>query len=67
VTVYEQVCPPMVNAKLAVPLELGVPEIVNDKEPEPKFKIPEDNVAVKPVTPVEEIIWDAYEPALPPV
>ncbi len=66
-TVNEQLCPPIVNAKLAVPLVAGVPEIVNESEPEPKAKIPAVNVAVKPVTPVEEIVCAAYEPPFPPV
>jgi hypothetical protein len=57
----------MVKAKLAVPLALGVPEMANESEPEPKAKIPDVNVAVNPVTPVEEIVCKAYEPPLPPV
>ena len=66
-TVNEQLCPPMVNAKLAVPLVLGVPEIANESEPAPFAKIPEEIVAVKPVTPVEEIVCAAYDPPFPPV
>ena len=46
----------MVKAKLAVPLVAGVPEIAKLKEPEPLAKIPDVSVAVKPVTPVEEIV-----------
>jgi hypothetical protein len=46
----------MVKAKLAVPLVAGVPEMANESEPVPFAKVPEDNVAVKPVTPVEEIV-----------
>ncbi len=57
----------MVKAKLAVPLVAGVPEIVKESEPEPLAKIPAVNVAVKPVTPVEEIVCAAYEPPFPPV
>ena len=55
-TANEHVCPPMVKAKLAVPLVAGVPEIANESEAEPLAKVPEDNVAVKPVTPVDEIV-----------
>ena len=66
-TVNVQLCPPIVNAKLAVPLVAGVPEIANESEPDPLAKIPEVSVAVKPVTPVEEIVCKAYEPPLPPV
>jgi hypothetical protein len=66
-TVKEQLCPPIVSAKLAVPLLAGVPEIASESEPEPLAKIPEVKVAVKPVTPVEEIVCAAYEPPFPPV
>ena len=66
-TVNEQLCPPMVKAKLAVPLVAGVPEMANESEPEPFAIMPAFNVAVKPVTPVEEIVWAAYEPPFPPV
>ena len=59
-------CPPIVSAKLAVPLVLGVPVIANEREPEPFAKIPAVNVAVKPVTPIEEIVWAVYEPPFPP-
>jgi hypothetical protein len=52
--VITQLCPPMFKAKLAVPLALGVPEIVYVKLPEPLAKVPADKVAVKPVTPVED-------------
>jgi hypothetical protein len=57
----------MVKAKLAVPVAEGVPEIANESEPIPFAKVPEFNVAVKPVTPVEEIVCKAYEPPFPPV
>ena len=57
----------MVNAKLAVPLVLGVPEIANESEPEPLAKVPAERVAVKPVTPVDEIVCAAYDPPFPPV
>ena len=66
-TVNEHDCPPIVSAKLAVPLVAGVPEIANESEPAAFAKIPDVNVAVKPVTPVEEIVWAAYEPPFPPV
>jgi hypothetical protein len=45
--------PPILNAKLAVPLPEGVPVMVYIKEPLPLIKVPEANVAVNPVTPVE--------------
>ena len=48
-----QVCPPMINAKLAVPLAAGVPVIVNVKLPEPFARVPAAHVAVRPVTPVD--------------
>ena len=41
--------------------------MANESEPEPLAKIPDVNVAVKPVTPVEEIVCAAYEPPFPPV
>jgi hypothetical protein len=66
-TKIEQLCPPIVKAKLAVPLVAGVPEIVNESEPEPLAKIPVESVAVKPVTPVDEMVCAAYEPPFPPV
>ena len=66
-TVNEHDCPPIVNAKLAVPLVAGVPEIANESEPKPLAKIPAVNAAVKPVTPVEEMVCAAYEPPFPPV
>ena len=55
-TVNEHDCPPMVKAKLAVPLVLGVPEITRLNEPDPLAKIPAVKVAVKPVTPVDEMV-----------
>ncbi len=51
-----QVCPPMFIAKLAVPVFVGVPEMVYDKVPSPVVKFPADNEAVKPVTPVEVMV-----------
>ena len=53
VLVKVQVCPPMLNAKLAVPELAGVPVMVNVKLPEPFAKGPAAHVAVRPVTPVE--------------
>ena len=47
------VCPPMLSAKLAVPLVAGVPVILNVNEPVPLAKLPAAKVAVKPVTPVD--------------
>ncbi len=56
VLVKVQVCPPMLSAKLAVPFDAGVPVIVNVKLPDPVAKVPAAHVAVKPVTPVEEMV-----------
>ena len=53
VLVKVQVCPPMLSAKLAVPLVAGVPVMVNVKLPAPVAKVPAAHVAVRPVTPVE--------------
>jgi 1-acyl-sn-glycerol-3-phosphate acyltransferase len=53
VLVKVQVCPPILIAKLAVPLVAGVPVIVYDKLPAPLAKLPAAKVAVKPVTPVD--------------
>ena len=55
-TVKAQDCPPSVIAKLAVPLVVGVPVIVYVNEPAPLASEPAESVAVKPVTPVEEIV-----------
>jgi hypothetical protein len=43
-------------AKVAVPLVVGVPVIVYVNEPAPLAKVPAESVAVKPVTPDEEIV-----------
>ena len=51
-----QLCPPKESAKTAEPLVAGVPENVNSKESFPVANVPLDNVAVKPVTPVDEIL-----------
>ena len=48
-----QLCPPILIAKLAVPLPPGVPLIVNVSDPLPFASVPDDKVAVKPVTPVD--------------
>ena len=53
VLVNVQVCPPMLSAKLAVPLAAGVPVIVYANEPAPFSMFPAAKVAVKPVTPVD--------------
>ena len=53
VLVKVQVCPPILNAKLAAPLTVGVPVIVYVKLPAPLNKVPAARVAVKPVTPVD--------------
>ena len=55
VLVKVQVCPPILRAKLAVPLLAGVPVIVYVKLPAPLAKLPAVNVAVSPVTPVDVI------------
>jgi hypothetical protein len=55
-TVKEHDCPPIVMAKLAVPLVVGVPVIVYVNEPAPLAKAPATRVAVKPTTPVEETL-----------
>ncbi len=49
-------CPPTLNAKLAVPLEDGVPAMLKVKLPAPLAKLPDVKEAVKPVTPVEVIV-----------
>ena len=67
VLVKVQVCPPMLNEKLAVPLLAGVPVIVYVKLPAPLSKVPAAKVAVKPVTPVDVIFCAEYVPPFPPV
>jgi hypothetical protein len=62
-----QVCPPMFNAKLAVPVISGVPVIIYVKLPAPLAKLPAVKEAVKPVTPVEVIVCVVYVPPFPPV
>ena len=56
VLVNVQVCPPTLNAKLAVPLVDGIPVIVYVKLPAPLSKVPAARVAVKPVTPVDVML-----------
>ena len=56
VLVNEQVCPPMLNEKLAVPLVVGVPVNVYVNEPAPLSKVPAVRVAVNPVTPVDVMV-----------
>ena len=56
VLVKVQVCPPMLKAKLAVPLVAGVPVIIYVKLPAPLSKVPAARLAVKPVTPVEVMV-----------
>lgn len=58
VLVNEQVCPPIFNAKLAVPLLAGVPVIVYVKLPAPLAKLPDVKDAVKPATPVDVIVCE---------
>ena len=50
------VCPPIFNAKLAVPAPDGVPEILYTRLPAPLANVPFCNVAVSPVIPVDVII-----------
>ena len=61
------VCPPILIAKLAVPLALGVPLIVYTNAPAPVVSAPAAIFAVNPVTPVDAIACAAYVPPLPPV
>ena len=67
VLVKVHVFPPIFNAKLAVPLEAGVPVIVYVKFPAPLTKVPAVKVAVKPVTPVEVTVCPLCIPPFPPV
>ena len=46
----------MLNEKLAVPLDTGVPVIVYVKLPAPLSKVPAVRVAVNPVTPVDVMV-----------
>ncbi len=62
-----QVCPPILSAKLAVPLDAGVPVIVKVKLPAPLAKVPAAHVAVRPVTPVDVKVCELRYPPLPPV
>ena len=62
-----QVFPPMLKAKLAVPLLDGVPVIVYVKLPAPVTKLPDVNVAVSPITPEEVTVCPLCKPPLPPV
>ena len=57
----------MFKAKLAVPLDAGVPVIVKVKLPAPLAKLPDVNVAVSPVTPVELTVCPLCNPPFPPV
>jgi hypothetical protein len=50
------VSPPIFNAKFAIPVVSGVPEMVYVRVPAPLAKIPADSVAVKPVTPVDDTV-----------
>jgi hypothetical protein len=56
VLVNAHVCPPMLKAKLAVPFDAGVPDIVYVNDPAPLSKVPAARVAVKPVTPVDVMV-----------
>ena len=57
----------MLNAKLAVPLVVGVPVMVYVKLPTPIAKLPAAKVAIKPVTPVDVTFWAVYVPPFPPI
>ena len=67
VLVKVQICPPMLMAKLAVPLDAGVPVMVKVKLPAPLAKVPAAHVAVSPVTPVEIKVCALRYPPFPPV
>jgi hypothetical protein len=67
VLVKVQVCPPILNVKLAVPLLAGVPVMLYVKLPAPLSKVPAAIVAVKPVTPVDVMVCAVYVPPFPPV
>ena len=67
VLVKVQVCPPIFNAKLAVPLAAGVPVMVKVKLPEPFANVPAAHVAVSPVTPVDVMVCEPRYPPFPPV
>ena len=67
VLVRVHVFPPMLSAKLAVPLVAGVPVMVYAKLPVPIAKLPAVKVAVRPVTPVELTVCPLCVPPFPPV
>ena len=67
VLVRVQVFPPIFSAKLAVPLDAGVPVMVYVKLPVPIAKLPAAKVAVRPVTPVEFTVCPLCVPPFPPV
>ena len=54
-TVNKHDCPPIFKAKVAVPTALGVPLMAKVKVPAPLANNPSGIVAVRPVTPVEEM------------
>jgi hypothetical protein len=58
-TVKLQVCPPKVIEKEAVPVDVGVPAMAYVMLPAPLASVPAAKVAVRPVTPVEEIALPA--------
>ena len=61
-------CPPKEIAKLAVPVEVAVPVILNTMLPFPFANDPGCNVAVNPITPVDAIeVPVVYATPLPPV
>ena len=51
----EHDCPPIFKAKVVVPTALGVPLMAKVKVPAPLANNPSGIVAVRPVTPVEEM------------
>ena len=67
ILVKVQFCPPILKAKLAVPLDAGVPVMVKVKLPAPLDKVPAAHVAVRPVTPVEVKVCELRYPPFPPV
>lgn len=59
--------PPILMAKLAFPISVGVPETLNIKFPEPFLNVSADMLADNPVMPVELIVCPLYSPPFPPV
>ena len=68
-TLNTHATPPKSIAKLAVPVDVGVPDIANTKFPFPVVKVPGCMDAVNPSTPVDATNGPAngYAAPLPPV